>query len=87
MGRMKEKFMELREQGVINTPYTNDMFNTDENLILRSFIEISLRDLDVIAKYNQPGEHEEISQQTLEYIESRKKQLENLLIKIEKLTR
>jgi len=88
MGRMKDKFMQLREEGVINyTPYRNDMFTKDENDILSSFIETSLRELEIMLKHQMPGEHDEPSQLTIDYVNSRKKQLNNLLIKIEKLTR
>jgi len=38
-------------------------------------------------KHQMPGEHDEPSQLTIDYVNSRKKQLNNLLIKIEKLTR
>lgn len=63
------------------------MFTLEENIALRTFIEIQLRNLDTMLKFQMPGEYEEISEQTINYVNDRKKELNNLLFKIENLTK
>jgi glutamate mutase epsilon subunit len=83
MGRMKEKFEEIR----YNQPSSRELFTKDENEIISRLIHEANDYLNTAIKYTRKNDPEETAQGIINSIVTTQRVYRSLLVKLEKLTR
>ena len=82
MGRMKEKFEEIR----YNQPSPRELFTKDENEIISRLINEANDYLNTAIKYTVKNDSEIIAKEIVKSIVTTQRVYRSLLVKLEKLT-